>query len=219
MRPRRERPVRTTFFVDGFNLYHSLRAAQAARGEAGFKWLDVAGLCRSLLSAIGGGARLERVLYFSASPEHMESLSPGSLNRHATYVSALRTTGVEVQLGRFKARPRHCYHCGGRLEWFEEKETDVAMAVALLREVWQARCEVAVLLSADGDLAPAIRELKQSSATARVLVAFPWGRGSLDLRGLADGVLRIRTDRYAAHQLPAEVRLPDGSTARRPPGW
>lgn len=218
-RPRFRCFLRATFFVDGFNLYHSLRKAESEVGKPGFKWLDVAALCRSMLSAVGGGARFEKAFYFSAPPEHMEVRSPGALNRHHAYVSALRASGVHVELGRFKARPRGCYHCGQRLEWFEEKESDVALAVALLREVWTSACEVAVLVTADSDLAPAIRELKRSSPQTRIAVAFPWGRGSHELRSLCHVSMRIRAGRYRECQLPSEVMLPGGGAARRPPAW
>lgn len=54
---------RTTFIVDGFNLYHSVCQASAVLGlaGAGTKWLNLRRLCESYLSLIGGEAQLEKI--------------------------------------------------------------------------------------------------------------------------------------------------------------
>ena len=82
---------RTTFIVDGFNLYHSVCQASQALGLAGsgVKWLDLHGLCRSYLSLIGGGAQLERVYYFSALATHLEPAKPNLTIRHRAYLECL----------------------------------------------------------------------------------------------------------------------------------
>ncbi len=81
---------------------------------------------------------------------------PDKAARHATYVAALRATGVEVQLHRFKEKEVWCkayvHH--------EEKETDVAIAVKLLELCAVDACETVVIVTGDTDLAPAIRTAK-----------------------------------------------------------
>lgn len=211
------RAVRVSFLVDGFNLYHSLALAGGER--PGFKWLDVEGLCRSMLPDIHPAARLGPVTFFTAAPNHIEVRSPGAVVRHREYVSVLRACGVTVELGRFKSRVRRCLRCDGIFESFEEKETDVAIAVRMFSLLWRRECDAVMLVTADGDMAPALREARSQFPSVPILCGFPFGRGSHDLRALATRVIRLKRDRYAAHQLPDEVRLPDGSTARRPPGW
>ncbi|MBI5169807.1 MAG: NYN domain-containing protein [Candidatus Eisenbacteria bacterium] len=209
--------MRVSFLVDGFNLYHSL--SRASDEGVRCKWLDVGALCRSLLPDLGRAARLRSVTFFTASPNHVEVRSPGAVVRHREYVSALAAYGVVAELGRFKARVRRCSCCGEAFESHEEKETDVAIAVRMMSLLWHHDCDAIVLVSADGDLVPAIREARQCFPRVPIYCAFPFGRGSHDLRAIASGVIRLRRDRYAAHQLPDLVVLPDGSTARRPPGW
>ena len=53
---------RTTFIVDGFNMYHSVEEAarQLAPGSRGTKWLNLRKLCASYLHVIGGGAQIEK---------------------------------------------------------------------------------------------------------------------------------------------------------------
>ena len=52
------RVVRTAFFMDGFNLHHSLREASVALGGAHTRWLDLRSFCASYLADVGGGAKL-----------------------------------------------------------------------------------------------------------------------------------------------------------------
>ena len=43
---------RAAFFIDGFNLYHSLAAFAKETGDDTVKWLDVVGLADGTLSAM-----------------------------------------------------------------------------------------------------------------------------------------------------------------------
>src|SRR5206468_10976805 len=101
---------RTTFIVDGFNLYYSVEdaARQLGLGSRGTKWLDLRKLCASYLHVIGGGATLQTIYYFSALAKHLEAAKPDVTLRHKTYVRALESTGVIVQLSRFKAKDVRC---------------------------------------------------------------------------------------------------------------
>ncbi|MCC6652835.1 MAG: NYN domain-containing protein [Candidatus Eisenbacteria bacterium] len=77
----------------------------------------------------------------------------------------------------------------------------------------------AVLVSADSDMAPALREAARSFANRPIYCGFPFGRGSKELRTLARQCFRIRKERYAGHQLPETLTLADGSQIRRPASW
>ena len=210
---------RVAFLVDGFNLYHSLDEASADMGGIGTKWLDLVAVCEAFLYPIGGGARIESVFYFSAPANHVEQAKPGAIERHNTLVKALRSRGVQVEMGKFKEKWRTCPSCNAPITTHEEKETDVAIAVRLMELLWNDRCEVAVIVSADSDLSPAIREAKRSFPSKPIYCCFPYGRGSLELRSLAKACFRIRKERYAKHQLPDPVVLADGTKLAKPAGW
>lgn len=81
------------FLVDGFNVYHSLRAAQAVLG-CNVKWLDLHGLCASYVhsSLFGSEAVLGSVIYFSAFATFFGPTNPRVLVRHRAYVRALEAT-------------------------------------------------------------------------------------------------------------------------------
>jgi hypothetical protein len=65
--------MRVSFLIDGFNLYHSIRAAERVTSLRPLRWLDLHALCATLISSgLGPGARLEGVYYFSALAHHLQ---------------------------------------------------------------------------------------------------------------------------------------------------
>lgn len=165
------------------------------------------------------GAQLVSVHYFSALAHHIETARPGATSRHSAYIRAIHSTGVSVELGRFKERLRNCSACGALVTAHEEKETDVAIAVRLLELLWTRECDTVVLVSADSDLSPAIREAARSFPRNPIHCCFPFGRGSQELRTLARKCFKIRKALYVAHQLPDPILLQDGTRISKPAGW
>lgn len=103
---------RTTFIVDGFNLYHLVREASAVLGlaGAGTKWLNLRKLCESYLPLIGGGAMLEKIYYFSALATHLEPFKPDVTTRHRTYYATLRFSSLATLISHpLSALPRRSF--------------------------------------------------------------------------------------------------------------
>jgi len=201
--------------VDGFNLYHSIIEALEVQPAASMKWLDLLALCRSYLSAIGRDATLERIFYFSALPEWR----PDKMARQAIYVAALKTTGVEVQLGRFKEKEAMCFSCGATFKRHEEKETDVAVAVKLMELFLLNACDTVVLVTGDTDLAPAIRTAKVRWPEKKVWALFPFGRHNAELKAIAHGHIKIKANAYLKSQLPNPIKISAGELLWKPTGW
>lgn len=88
------------------------------------------------------------------------------------YLGALGATKVEVHLGRFQEMQRICLGCGSSWRTYEEKETDVSIAVALLEDGVNDLFDTALLLSADSDLCPAVRALHRLRPDKRVVAVF-----------------------------------------------
>jgi uncharacterized LabA/DUF88 family protein len=65
-----------------------------------------------------------------------------------------------------------CPHCGKRLAGTVEKGVDTAIATAMMRLAWEKAYDVAVLVSSDGDLVPAI-ELLALKGTRVIQAGFP----------------------------------------------
>ena len=208
---------RTVFLVDGFNLYHSLRDVDRGHGHS-LRWLDLNALCSSLLHAVPGRCELAGVVYFSALARHMEAARPGTVARHLRYVDALQATGVETILGHFKRRRVRCPSCGRVRDRWEEKQTDVGIAVRLMKLAATGACERILVVSGDTDLVPAISEAR-STWPARIGVAFPARRANAQLRAAADWTVNLDAGSYARHQFPAVVMGRDGTGIRRPGNW
>ncbi len=112
-------------YIDGFNLYHGLR--QDGRR---YLWLDLDALAVSLFKP---GQRLDSVQHFTARVRN----DPPAKQRQADYLDALSAYSPRVTVveGRFQRKTQSCKQC--RAEWttYEEKETDVSIAVTLVELV------------------------------------------------------------------------------------
>jgi uncharacterized LabA/DUF88 family protein len=212
---------RTTFIVDGFNLYHSVEdaARQLGLGSRGTKWLDLRELCASYLHVIGGGAELQQICYFSALAKHLEATKPDVTRRHQTYIQALESTGVVVQLSRFKPKEIRCPKCGAHNVRHEEKETDVALAAKLFEVFARDECDTVVIVTGDTDVAPAVRTASALYPSKTIAFAFPFARKNNELAQLVRTSFHIRKEAYAAHQFSDPLRLPDGGAISKPPTW
>jgi uncharacterized LabA/DUF88 family protein len=167
---------RVGFLVDGFNLYHSVREV-SRHNNANFRWLDIAALCGSFLPDIGRDATFATAHYFSALATHAEAWRPGTVKRHLTYIDALRSTGVIVELSTFKAKPMivRCSACGASQTVIrhEEKETDMAMGSRLIALAIGQDADSIVVVTGDTDLVPAVRTARALSGKS-VYMLYPW---------------------------------------------
>jgi hypothetical protein len=196
-------------YVDGFNLYYGLRA----KGWSRYLWLDLPKLCTSLVRP---SQRVTLTKYFTARI----SGPPDSVRRQAMYIDALLALGgIEVFEGKFLPRDGRCRKCGHTWPDYEEKQTDVNIAVQMMRDAHFDRFDMALLISGDGDLAPAVAVVRETHAGKKIVVASPPGRRSDTLNASADAAFPIGRAKIAACQLPGEVRTASGHVLLRPAKW
>lgn len=202
--------TRVAVYVDGFNLYFGLRA----KYDRKYLWLDLQALAGSLLRQ---PQTLKQVTYFTArvrNDAHGEQ-------RQSDYLDALqeRSPLVKIKDGRFQEKNKRCRGCGNTWTVFEEKETDVNIAVALISDAVRDRFDTALVISADSDLCPAVREVKSLFPQKRIVAAFPPKRHSAELKRVVDGFMFIGDDKIRQAQLPDEVVTKTGIILRRPKHW
>jgi uncharacterized LabA/DUF88 family protein len=118
--------------------------------------------------------------------------------------------------GRFQERPKTCRYCGARWISYEEKETDVNIAVALVEDAAQDAFDKAILITGDGDLRPAVAVAKRLRPDKRIIAAFPPFRHSVSLIAAVDAYVRIGSDKIRNSQLPPRVVTATGVTLERP---
>ncbi len=209
---------RAAFLIDGFNLYHSVRRAQQALQGASTKWLDIRRLCQDRAYLIGRDVRLSDVFYFSALARHLEAKRPDVTVRHQIYLDCLRDSGVSIELARFKPKVLVCDRCHSKLKRYEEKETDVAIAVKLLELFHKGECEIAVLVTGDTDVAPAVRAVARLYPQSELWFAFPYDRKNKELGKLAPS-FSLSKDSYASYQLADPYICVDGRSIKKPSTW
>jgi uncharacterized LabA/DUF88 family protein len=207
-----------TFLIDGFNLYHSVLRLKR---DTGFntKWLDLASLCKSYFHLFGKGSTLESIFYFSAVPYYLSQHDPAKIQRDQTYLKCLESTGIKVIFGRFKEKDTYCPKCRSLFLKHEEKETDVSIGITHLELFFTQVCDIAVIVSGDTDLSPAVRKCQSLFPRKRIIFAFPYARKNKELFALTPGSFSINAKQYIRYQFPNPVILKDGQEIYKPGSW
>ncbi|MGH9115459.1 MAG: NYN domain-containing protein [Acidimicrobiales bacterium] len=122
-------------------------------------------------------------------------------------------------MGRFQEKNLTCRSCGGSWKAYEEKETDVSIAVSMVEDAALGRFDTALLVSADSDLCPAIRSVRRVRPGARVVAVFPPKRRSDELRQVADASFTLGHATIRRSLLPSSVRATSGQVFTRPRRW
>ncbi len=209
---------RTTFLVDGFNLYHSVVDASDDMGGISTKWLNIRSLCESYLHLFGPDNQFHELHYFSALAKHMNQKDPNTVARHQAFIDCLEFTGAKIELASFKKKEIKCKKCNQMFFRQEEKETDVALAVKLIEVCWHNDCDTAVLLTGDTDIAPSVRFVQRCYPDKTIRFLFPYKRKNKLLANLAPG-FKISKEQYSKHQFPNTVVLADGTSRTKPATW
>ena len=213
--------LRTTAYIDGFNLYHGLRDDGLRR----YYWLDLTALGRNLLRP---PQVLTSTKYFTArlsgpqpgdSPARAARLED-ERRKQANYLDALDTLADFRRIdGHYLPKTKTCHRCGATWSQPEEKMTDVNIATEMLVDAFADRFDVALVVSADSDLAPPIAAVRRLFPAKRVLVAMPPKRNSAKLRQVADASFTIGRAKLRDSQLPDPVLTPNGYALARPADW
>jgi len=203
---------RTVAYIDGFSLYYGMKGQKWER----YLWLDVDALARLLARPAG---QIVAVKYFTAmvrNPPH----DLDKTGRQGRYNAAIRSkSGVHIIYGHYKPRLCECWACGSRWKTYEEKQTDVNIALEVLADAQDDKFDVLLLITRDGDLVSVLRTIKQRFSYKRVIVAAPPGQASPDLSRFADAYIHITDAHLKACQFPDEVRTAKGVAVYRPDTW
>lgn len=199
---------RVAAYIDGFNLYFGIR--QEGRRHL---WLDLEQLVQRLLKP---HQQLVAVRYFTARVRN----DPPAEQRQQTYLNALdaHSAMLEIRQGRFQQKSKICYSCNSSWYEYEEKETDVSLSVSLLEDGVNGLYDTALLVSADGDMSPAIRALRRLVPYVRVIAALPPNRRSQGLQAICDATIPIGMAKIRQSQLPETV-IAGTRLLTRPSHW
>ncbi len=203
---------RVAVYVDGLNLYHGLKSRRWRR----YYWLNLRRLAERLLRP---DQSLVMVRYFTARflPHFGD---PDQPLRQDTYLKALETLpDLTIQYGHHLPKTGRCRRCGATWATFEEKMTDVNIAVALLRDAMRNTFDTAIVISADSDLTSPINTVLHSYPEKRVVIAFPPNRHSEHLHHQATATIRLGRSIIANSQFPPQVTDANGFVLHKPSRW
>jgi uncharacterized LabA/DUF88 family protein len=155
-------PLKTIVYIDGFNLYFGCLR------HTPFKWLDVAKLAERLSREQNPSANIIEVKYFTADIKtKIERRGHASYKAQQDYLMALKseTDNLSIIKGKyFITKSSYCRHADPVPfddvvdVWRpEEKQTDVNIALHMLCDATDAKCEQMILFSNDSDLPPVLR--------------------------------------------------------------
>jgi uncharacterized LabA/DUF88 family protein len=206
--------VRTNVYIDGFNLYYG-----AIKGGP-HKWLNLEHFFRALRPS----DQIQHIYYFTAM------VDGPARQRQETYLRALSTLPtVTVIYGRHKIKQVKCkvHGCGhtGLREFnkYEEKRTDVNIAIQMLDDAYRNACDQFILVSGDADLVPGVNMVKLNFPEKQIIVYIPARspiRGAaVELRASADRNKNLPLNLLKHAQFPSQVPDGAGGFIAKPAGW
>lgn len=199
-------------YVDGFNLYFGLKAAGFRR----YYWLDLPALADTF---VGPGQVMEHVHYFTARIKSNPSNVADAL-RQSTYLDALSVSKrLTRHEGHFLEKTARCNACGATWTTYEEKMSDVNLAVQLVVDAANNNFDTAFVISGDSDLSTPINRVLEAFPLKRVIVAFPPKRHSAHLARVATTSFAISQQALRQSQLPDAVLTAASVTLARPGSW
>lgn len=205
-------------YVDGFNLYH-----RVLENHSGRKWLNL----RTLIQSRFPNDTIARVRLFTASVDDHNPRS-GKRRRQETYWRVLRDTGVQVELGRIESRERKCKadSCGKYLSFahLTEKMSDVSMALRIVTDAIDSPPGIVCVVTADLDVLPALKMLKERGIKARLCLFLPGGDPAhyysrLENFGGIASLHQITGPDVEHFQFPDPCPLGSGLMLNKPAGW
>ena len=213
---------RTIVYIDGYNLYYRL-----IRGT-GDKWLDLYAFAKGLLSA---DHDILAVKYFMSMvvPYPYDA---ASIERQNIYLQAVATDPrIRIILGFYSKKPAVlpartavCRECPDarngfvRVYKFEEKRSDVNMAVAAVHDAAKDLADSFVLVAGDSDQVATINSVRKDFGK-QVLVFDPHDKVCDDLKKAATYYKAIPRDLPSRCHLPLSVTDARGKTIVCPDVW
>ncbi len=199
---------RVNIYVDGFNFYFGLKS----KGWRKYYWLDIVKLFEQFIK---NDQKLVNVFYCTAVQKNN-----GKKDRQDLFFSANKTNSkFKLIFGKFLAKT--VYFGGKGYKTFEEKQTDVNIAVEMIRNVVKDNCDISIIVSADSDLIPPINLIRELSPDHKIFVFFPPNRHSADLTNHSDAVIHLHRyeNRFKKALLPESIELRNGFQIKKPTKW
>lgn len=171
--------MRTCVYVDGYNFYYGL-----LKGTP-YKWLDFETLLQHVIHEQTPDAEIVGIYYFTAPCKDRFSRSGNGHNNHAAYIRALETRDTltviqgyhqeaKVHLPAAQSNSNTVNLNDKSQVWkLEEKQTDVNLALRIVLDVLDGKCDQIVICSNDTDLEPALLAVQARAPDINIGLLLP----------------------------------------------
>ena len=222
--------IRTMVYVDGFNFYYG-----ALKNRPHCKWINPVELCRQMLNENHEYVGLK---YFSARVNNTPR-DKSKAQRQQIYFRALLTIpNIKIIEGHFRQNPvvmeliepikrlvdapfskgnKIVDMHRARVMKYEEKGSDVNLAIEILMDAYDDKYDAAVLISNDSDLKAPLVQIK-SRFKKKVLILNPHGKNSIQLARFAHFSENIREE-HLLKALFLEVLTDKVGKFKKPSSW
>ena len=199
---------RVNIYVDGFNFYYGIKSKKWKK----YYWLEIVKFFDQFIKPY---QELLNVYYFTAVPKNS-----GKKDRQDLFFSANKLNPrFKLIFGKYLEKP---IRLGGKtFKTYEEKQTNVNIAVEMIRNVVFDKYDITILVSADSDLLPPINFIRELSPNHKIFVFFPPNRYSADLSNHCDNSINLvrYESRFKKAIMNDEITLPNGYILKRPKTW
>ena len=196
-------------FIDGFNLYHAINAF---RKYHKYKWLDLSKLANLYITR---NEEIVNILYFTA----LATWNQNKVKKHKLFIKANELNGVNVIFGEFKKRDKFCNLCRRKYQTFEEKQTDVNIAIQLFKLSIENKYDKAIIISGDSDLIPSINAVRKTFPNKQIGVVIPIGRRAEELKQACDFYMKMKEKHLLSAIFPLKIKINDNEFLVCPPEW
>lgn len=212
---------RVVAYIDGFNVYHSIANQLPGR----YKWIDYRKLAGEFLEP---GDVLTDVFLFTATPKwEIERLE-----RHNCFMRAMvGKCDVTVVSGNYKSvlrkfngkkmpviEPKDASVIPEKFTYstFEEKQTDVNIALAIFEGAVTDAYDKALIFSGDSDLAPGVHKSRKYQPDKAFHCVLPYKGNGRVMASSCDKTHRIRMKDLEPCIMEDTLLMKDGSSITSP---
>lgn len=134
--------------------------------------------------------KISNIFYFTS----LVSWSESKRNRHQKLLKIYDDLGLKIIYGEFRRREKRCTRTECNKKTFvtyEEKQTDINIAIKLFELAYLNKFDTAIILSGDSDLVPAIKSVKVNFPDKKIGVLIPINRKADQLKKVSDFYYKI----------------------------
>lgn len=210
---------RVVFYVDGFNFYYGLKEMTKHKPDwRKFYWLDFVAFFSQFLK---DDEELVTINYFTSRPKNK-----GKTARQNILMScnkAINGDKLKLHYGKYQDKTMTCRAEDGCKKTFmhwEEKQTDVNLAIKIIEDCHTNICDKIVLVSADSDFLPPLKLVKNIYKDKQIMVMFPPCKFTSSIYDLGVTTLSLHSYKAKWNKAIIEDIITIGDkTFRKPTEW